>query len=144
MSQLQWDLDQPTDQNKDDKEPEKPFSVSELNKLVKGQLESKFSHFWLQGEISNFTRHSSGHFYFSLKDKKSQISAVMFRGANSRVKFRPEAGMEVLVKGRISVYEPRGNYQILCEVMEPVGAGALQIAFEQLKKKLSFFFNDSA
>lgn len=113
------------------------FSVSDINKAIKQQLEGQFSHLWVQGEISNFKAHSSGHHYFSLKDDKAQINAVMFRGFNSRLKFRPESGMEVLVRGKISVYEPRGNYQVFCEAMEPVGAGALQKAFEQLKKKLS-------
>ncbi|MCK6596424.1 MAG: exodeoxyribonuclease VII large subunit, partial [Bacteriovoracaceae bacterium] len=80
--------------------------------------------------------HTSGHYYFSLKDDKSQISAVMFRGFNSKLRFKLVDGLEVLVKGRISVYEPRGSYQILCEAMEPVGAGALQKAFEELKQKL--------
>ncbi len=113
------------------------FSVSDINKAIKQQLEGQFSHLWVQGEISNFKAHSSGHHYFSLKDDKAQINAVMFRGFISRLKFRPESGMEVLVRGKISVYEPRGNYQVFCEAMEPVGAGALQKAFEQLKKKLS-------
>jgi exodeoxyribonuclease VII large subunit len=112
------------------------LSVSELNKSIKGLLEGEFSLVWLRGEISNFKAQSSGHFYFSLKDSKSQISAVMFRGHNMQLKFRPEDGMEVLVRARVTVYEPRGNYQILCETLEPVGAGALQKAFEQLKSKL--------
>ncbi len=112
------------------------FSVSEINKAIKIQLEGQFTHVWLQGEISNFKAHTSGHFYFSLKDDKAQINAVMFRGFNSRLKFKPESGMEVVVQGKITVYEPRGNYQMFCEGMEPVGAGALQKAFEQLKKKL--------
>ncbi len=112
------------------------LSVTELNKAIREQLEGEFPLIWLQAEISNFKAHTSGHFYFSLKDQKSQINAVMFRGFNSRLKFRPETGMEVIVRGRVTVYEPRGNYQIFCELMEPVGAGALQQAFEQLKQKL--------
>lgn len=112
------------------------LSVSDLNKMVREQLEGKFHTLWLQGEISNFKPHTSGHFYFSLKDDKSQINAVMFKGHNSRLKFRPENGMEVIVRGRVTVYEPRGNYQVFCETMEPVGAGALQKAYEQLKAKL--------
>lgn len=112
------------------------FSVEQLNLKIKQILEGQFGFFWVQGEISNFKAHTSGHFYFSLKDSKSQISAVMFRGHNSRLKFKPQDGLEVLVRGRLSVYEPRGSYQILCEAMEPVGAGALQKAFEQLKVKL--------
>jgi exodeoxyribonuclease VII large subunit len=112
------------------------LTVEQLNLTIKQLLEGEVGTVWLKGEISNFKAHTSGHLYFSLKDSKSQISAVMFRGFNSRLKFRPTDGMEVIVRGRISVYEPRGNYQILCESMEPVGAGALQKAFEQLKEKL--------
>ncbi len=112
------------------------LTVSELNKSIKGLLEGRFPTVWLKAEISNFKAHTSGHYYFALKDAKCQISAVMFRGFNSQLKFRPEDGMEVLVRGKITVFEPRGNYQIFCEVMEPVGAGALQKAYEQLKAKL--------
>lgn len=112
------------------------LSVEQLNLTIKRLLEGEIATVWVQGEISNFKAHSSGHFYFSLKDSKSQISAVMFRGHNSKLKFKPSDGMEVIARGRISVYEPRGSYQILCETMEPVGAGALQKAFEQLKLKL--------
>src|SRR3984957_18663367 len=112
------------------------WSVSDVNKAVKATLESQYKLLWIKGEISNFKPHSSGHFYFSLKDSKAQISAVMFRGFNQGLKFRPQDGLEVIVRGKITVYEPRGNYQIFCELMEPMGAGALQLAFEQLKKKL--------
>ncbi len=112
------------------------LTVGMLNKLIRRQLETEFSVLWLRGEISNFKSHPSGHFYFSLKDKDAQISAVMFRGYNAQLRFKPEDGMEVIVRGKITVYEPRGNYQIMCESMEPVGAGALQKAFEQLKRKL--------
>lgn len=104
--------------------------------MIRRQLEGEFSVLWLRGEISNFKAHPSGHFYFSLKDKEAQVSAVMFRGYNSQLRFKPEDGMEVIVRGKITVYEPRGNYQVMCETMEPVGAGALQKAFEQLKRKL--------
>ncbi len=112
------------------------LTVEQLNLRIKQLLEGQMISIWLRGEISNFKAHTSGHFYFSLKDAKSQISAVMFRGFNSKIKFKVHDGLEVLVKGRISVYEPRGSYQILCEHMEPVGAGALQKAFEDLKNKL--------
>lgn len=112
------------------------FTVSQLNKKIRGLLEGRFETVWLKAEISNFKAHPSGHFYFSLKDSSAQISAVMFRGFNSTLKFRPEDGLEVLVRGKITVYEPRGNYQIVCETMDPVGTGALLQAFEQLKKKL--------
>jgi exodeoxyribonuclease VII large subunit len=113
------------------------YSVSEINRLIRENLESKYPLIWLRGEISNFKAHSSGHHYFSLKDSKSQMNAIMFRAFNQRLKFRPQDGMEVVVRGKITVYEPRGNYQMFCELMEPVGAGALQMAFEQLKKKLN-------
>lgn len=112
------------------------LSVEQLNIYIKQLLEGQVGVVWVKAEISNFKAHTSGHFYFSLKDSKSQITAVMFRGHNSRLKFKPSDGMEVIVRGRISVYEPRGNYQLMCEMMEPVGAGAMQRAFEQLKAKL--------
>jgi len=117
-------------------EEPKIFSVSDINKAIKSTLEGSYKLIWLKGELSNFKPHSSGHFYFSLKDAKAQINAVMFRGFNQSLKFKPHDGLEVIVRGKITVYEPRGNYQIFCEMMEPVGAGALQMAFEQLKRKL--------
>jgi exodeoxyribonuclease VII large subunit len=112
------------------------YAVSQLNQVIRQLLEGQFEFLWIQGEISNFKAHPSGHYYFSLKDKKAQISAVMFKGFNRHLKFKPKDGIEVLVRGKVSVYEQRGNYQILCETMEPLGAGSLQIAFEQLKSKL--------
>lgn len=135
-SWLQQTLDLSTPSSAAPEEEAKVLSVSQLTRKIKDSLEEEFITVWVQGEISNFTAHGSGHFYFSLKDSGAQISAVMFRGANSKLKFRPENGLEVIVRGRISVYEPRGSYQISCEMMEPVGAGALQKAFEQLKTKL--------
>lgn len=112
------------------------FNVEQLNSYIRQTLEGQLGIVWLQAEISNFKPHSSGHFYFSLKDSKAQISAIMFRGHNAKLKFKPHDGLEVIVRGRITVYEPRGTYQIVCESMEPVGAGALQKQFEQLKEKL--------
>ena len=112
------------------------YSVEQLNVQIRKTLEGELGIIWLQAEISNFKPHSSGHFYFSLKDSKAQISAIMFRGSNSKLRFKPHDGLEVIVRGRITVYEPRGTYQIVCETMEPVGAGALQKQFEQLKEKL--------
>jgi exodeoxyribonuclease VII large subunit len=112
------------------------LSVEDLNRQIRQLIEGQVGIVWVRGELSNFKPHTSGHFYFSLKDSKSQISAVMFRGSNARLRFKPHDGLEVLVRGRVSVYEPRGNYQIVCDTMEPVGAGALQKAFEQLKEKL--------
>jgi len=112
------------------------YSVEQLNVYIKQLLEGQVGMVWVKGELSNFKAHTSGHFYFSLKDAKSQITAVMFRGNNARLKFKPHDGLEVIVRGRITVYEPRGNYQLMVDMMDPVGAGALQKAFEQLKLKL--------
>ena len=112
------------------------YSVTDLSMAIKSQLEGTFPQIWVKGEISNFVIPPSGHFYFSLKDKKSQIKAVMFKGFNSRLRFRPENGMEVIVKANVSTYMPRGDYQLICQQMDPVGQGALQAQFEQLKKKL--------
>jgi exodeoxyribonuclease VII large subunit len=112
-------------------------TVSELTKKIKSLLEQNFPFIWLTGEISNFRMPSSLHYYFTLKDDKSQIQAVMFRGQNQHLKFAPENGMAVTGLGRISLYEPRGSYQVILEYLEPKGVGALQAAFEQLKKRLS-------
>ncbi len=138
MQQGSFDFSAPTKKDPSENKAEEPkvLSVSELNRMIRGQLEGQFRLIWLQGEISNFKAHTSGHFYFSLKDASAQVSAVMFKGFNSRLKFKPTEGLEVLVRGKVTVYEPRGNYQVFCELMEPVGAGALQKAFEQLKAKL--------
>lgn len=115
----------------------KIYSVSELNVNIKTLLEESFPFVWIFGEISNFRIPASGHYYFSLKDAASQISVVMFRGQQRKLKFKPEDGMSVTGMGRISVYEPRGTYQIILEYLEPSGAGALQVAFEQLKTRLA-------
>lgn len=112
------------------------YSVTDLNLAIKAHLEGKFSQVWLRGEISNFKVPPSGHFYFSLKDSDSQIRAVMFKGYNYRLKFRPEDGMEVIVKANVSVYTRRGDYQLICEEINPVGQGVLQAQFERLKNKL--------
>jgi exodeoxyribonuclease VII large subunit len=113
----------------------KIYSVYEITSEIKQALE-KYGVVWIQGEISNFKHHSSGHMYFSLKDDRAQIKAACFRNNNMYLKFRPEDGLEVLVRGRLSVYEPRGDYQMIVEFMEPVGVGSLQLAFEQLKQRL--------
>jgi exodeoxyribonuclease VII large subunit len=113
----------------------KIFSVYEITSDIKRSLD-KMGIVWIQGEISNCKLHSSGHLYFSLKDSRAQIKAACFRNNNMYLKFRPEDGMEVVVRGRLSVYEPRGDYQIIAEYMEPVGLGSLQLAFDQLKEKL--------
>ncbi len=113
----------------------KIYSVYDITSEIKRSLD-KLGIVWIQGEISNFKRHSSGHLYFSLKDERAQIKAACFRNNNMYLKFRPEDGMEVIARGRLSVYEPRGDYQIIVEYMEPVGLGSLQLAFEQLKERL--------
>ncbi|MGD8649241.1 MAG: exodeoxyribonuclease VII large subunit [Desulfobacterales bacterium] len=112
------------------------YTVSELNASIKDLIENNFPFVWVFGEISNFRVPASGHFYFTLKDAASQISSVMFRGQQRNLKFEPEDGLNVTGMGRISVYEPRGTYQIILEYLEPSGAGALQIAFEKLKARL--------
>lgn len=114
----------------------KIYSVSKLTRHIKSLLEQSYGIIWLTAEISNLRIPSSGHAYFTLKDEKSQISAVMFKGQLRQLKFRLENGNAIIGLGRISVYEPRGTYQIILEYIEPHGAGALQIAFEQLKQKL--------
>jgi len=126
-------------ENSENQSPEsrKPLSVSSLTRQIRRQIENNFMNVWVEGEISTFKDHISGHYYFTLKDNNSQIPAVMFRGANSRLKFKPENGMLVIVTGNVKIYEPQGKYQIVCEKMEPSGIGAMQIAFEQLKKKLA-------
>jgi exodeoxyribonuclease VII large subunit len=115
----------------------KIYTVSELNAAIKNLMEESFPFVWIFGEISNFRRPASGHYYFTLKDTAAQINAVMFRGQQRGLKFEPEDGMSVTGMGRIGVYEPRGTYQIILEYLEPSGIGALQIAFEKLKKRLA-------
>lgn len=112
------------------------FSVSEIVGEVRGTLETQYRDLWVQGEISNFRAPSSGHWYFTLKDNDSQIHAVCFRLQARYVKFQPEDGMDVLARGSVTVYPPRGQLQLVVEFMEPVGRGALQVAFDQLREKL--------
>jgi exodeoxyribonuclease VII large subunit len=111
-------------------------TVSDITRQIKLSLENKFPRVWIQGEISNFKLHSSGHLYFSLKDEGAQISATMWRSRASSLLFRPEDGMKVILRGGITVYPPRGNYQIDVEQIQPLGVGELQLAFERLKTKL--------
>ncbi len=113
-----------------------PISVTTLNNQIKSLLETHYLNIMVEGEVNRVTYHSSGHLYFTLKDDKSAISCVMFKGNNQRLKFRLEEGMQVIVGGGISVYTPRGSYQINCATLEPAGSGALALAFEQLKKRL--------
>ena len=112
------------------------FSISEITRIIKELLEENIPTIWLQGEISNFKDHYSGHYYFTLKDKGAQISAVMWKSRTYELDFRPEDGMLVQALGRVRVYEKGGRYQIDVLRMQPAGLGALQIAFEQLKEKL--------
>ncbi len=112
------------------------YSVSRLNREIRMILEAKFPGIWIEGEVSNFKFHSSGHMYLTLKDETSQISAVFFSRYNQALKFELKDGLKVLAFGKISLYEPRGQYQLYIERVEPKGVGALQLAFLQLKEKL--------
>ncbi|MCH8169869.1 MAG: exodeoxyribonuclease VII large subunit [Bacteroidetes bacterium] len=112
-------------------------TVSELTKQIKQTLETNFEKISVQGEISNFKAHVSGHWYFSLKDKNAAISCTMWKGFNNYVFFTPEDGMKITLNGKLTVYPPRGSYQIDVRSMKPAGVGELQAAFERLKKKLS-------
>ena len=122
------------------------YKVGELTQGIKVVLESAFSNIWVEGEISNFTSHSSGHFYFTLKDERSEIKCTFFKGYNEKVKFEVKDGMQVLCFGKIGIYAQRGLYQLNVAKMEPRGIGALQLAFEQLKEKLfkEGFFDESS
>lgn len=113
------------------------YTVSRLNGEVRSLLEGNFGRLWLNAEISNFVAPSSGHWYFTLKDARSQIRCAMFRGKNRSVRFRPENGQQVLVRANLSVYEPRGDYQLLVDMMDVAGDGLLQQQFEQLKCQLA-------
>jgi exodeoxyribonuclease VII large subunit len=113
------------------------LTVSRLTSLLRGVLEENFEQVWVQGEASNLSFPSSGHLYFTLKDAGAQLRCVMFKGAVKNLKFRPTDGMALIVRGRISVYDQRGEYQLICEYLEPAGVGALQMAFVQLKERLA-------
>jgi exodeoxyribonuclease VII large subunit len=112
------------------------WTVRDLVAKVRTHIEREYSDAWVEGEISNFRAQNSGHLYFTLKDQSSQISVVMFRSSARLLRFKPTDGMQVVVRGRVTIYEDRGQLQIIAEYVEPKGAGALQIAFEQLKAKL--------
>ena len=113
------------------------LSVSALNEQIKGLLETSFSRVLVEGELSRITFHNSGHIYFTLKDSSSTLKAVMFRGNALKLKFQLQEGMKVILDGAITLYKPRGEYQINCFSIQPSGQGALALAFEQLKEKLS-------
>ncbi len=112
------------------------YTVSELTKYVRVILEDSFPAVWIEGEISNFVLHSSGHMYFSLRDAGAVLKCAMFARSNARLKFKPKDGMKVICFGKLSVYEARGDYQLIAEEIEPKGIGALQLQFQQLKEKL--------
>ncbi len=114
----------------------KVWSVTELTARIRDLLAAEFTDIWVEGEISNCHEAQSGHLYFTLKDARAQVRCVCFRNQFRLLKFRPEDGLHVTVRGSVSVYEPRGEYQIYVEHIEPVGLGALQLAFEQMKKRL--------
>ena len=113
------------------------FSVSELNAAIRFVLDAEFQDVWVSGEISGLKLAQSGHYYFTLKERESQVKCAAFRSSHRYWKFKPQDGLAVLARGRIDVYEARGEYQLLVELIEPQGFGALQLAFEQLKKKLA-------
>jgi exodeoxyribonuclease VII large subunit len=112
------------------------LTVAELTIRVRDLLENAFDEVWVEGELSNCREWKTGHLYFTLKDASSQVRGVIFRSALRYLKFKPADGLKVVARGRVSVYEPKGEYQLLCEHMEPQGFGALQLAFDQLKKRL--------
>src|SRR5471030_3228525 len=112
------------------------INVTQMVRMVRETLEANLDEYWVVGEVSNARLAPSNHFYFTLKDARSSISAVMFNSAFRRLRFRIEDGMEIMVRGRINLYEARGALQFYAEEIEPRGAGALQVAFEQLKRRL--------
>jgi exodeoxyribonuclease VII large subunit len=112
------------------------FTVSALTARLRGLIENNFPSVWVSGEVSNYTKAASGHMYFTLKDAKAQLRAVLFRGVNLRMKFEPKDGLEVLARGRLTVYDPRGEYQLQIEELQPKGIGAAELALRQLKEKL--------
>jgi len=113
------------------------YTVSELTEDIRQILEEEFPFIWVEGEVSNARRPLSGHLYFTLKDEKAQILCILFKNQRKLVKFEPQDGLKVICQGRITVYPPHGNYRLIVEYLEPKGYGALQLAFEQLKKKLA-------
>ncbi|MFA5146566.1 MAG: exodeoxyribonuclease VII large subunit [Candidatus Omnitrophota bacterium] len=113
------------------------YTVGEITKYIRVILEDSFPGVWIEGEISNYTFHSSGHMYFSLRDPNAVIKCAMFKRSNEKLKFKPKDGMKVIVFGSVSVYEARGDYQIIVEEIEPKGIGALQLQFQQLKERLA-------
>ena len=119
-----------------DETERRPLTVTAFTNAIRSALEARFSSVWVEGEISNFKAHPSGHWYFTLKDEGAQLRAKCFRSANTRIRFRPTDGLHVRARGRLSVYQPRGEYELIVEALDPAGAGALRIAFEQLRDRL--------
>lgn len=119
-----------------DENERKPLTVSQLTNSIRISLEGRFASVWVEGEISNFKDHSSGHWYFTLKDQNAQLRAKCFRSTNTRIRFRPANGLHVRARGKLSVYAPRGEYELVVDALDPVGAGALQVAFEQMRARL--------
>jgi exodeoxyribonuclease VII large subunit len=120
-----------------DETERKPLTVSQLTNSIRIALESRCAAVWVEGEISNFKAHSSGHWYFTLKDQNAQLRAKCFRSTNTRIRFRPTDGLHVRARGKLSIYAPRGEYELVVDALDPVGAGALRIAFEQLCDRLN-------
>jgi len=129
-------MNQPLFQALFDETEHRPLTVSQLTNSIRNALESRFQAVWVEGEISNFKDHSSGHWYFTLKDENAQLRAKCFRSTNTRIRFRPADGMKVRARGKLSVYAPRGEYELVVDALDPVGAGALRVAFEQLRDRL--------
>src|SRR5262252_7918010 len=119
-----------------DSSERRPVSVSELTQQVRSTLEKRFASVWVEGEVSNFRAQNSGHWYFTLKDEFAQLRVACYRSTNQRIRFRIEDGLQLRARGRLSVYDPKGEYQLIVDSLEPVGAGALQLAFEQTKTRL--------
>ena len=127
----------PFDEPAQERTPAREIStVSELTRQIRRLLESKHDEVWVEGELANYRLWKTGHLYFTLRDEQAQLKGVMFRSAARQLQFTPEDGLRVIARGRVTVYEPKGEYQIVCEHLLPQGIGALQVAFEQVKRKL--------
>ena len=133
---LRYNLQMPTYPSTTISQPRETLSISQLNRQAKRLLEGNFPSVWIEGEVSNMAQPSSGHWYFSLKDSAAQVRCAMFRNSNARLRFKPENGEHVIVRAKLSLYEARGDYQLIAEYMEQSGDGALARAFEELKAKL--------
>lgn len=129
-------MNQPLFNSLFDEVERRPLTVSELTEAIRKAIEARFASVWIEGEISNFKMHPSGHWYFTIRDERAQLRAKCFRSTNTRIRFRPTDGLHVRARGRLTVYPPRGEYELVVETLDPVGAGALRIAFEQLRDRL--------